>query len=88
MLACCFRQTSKRHLLPWLTDVEDELDDESPSIKTKTVSIVPLRPIPYSSKPLMLPLFLFCFWLQTYHYFCSWTAVAGSFGCHFGGFFM
>ena len=35
----------------------------------------------------MLPLFLFCFWLQVYHYFCSWTAVAGSFGCHFGGFF-
>ena len=35
----------------------------------------------------MLPLFLFCFWLQIYHYFCSWTAVAGSFGCHFGGFF-
>ena len=35
----------------------------------------------------MLPLFLFCFWLQIYHYFCSWTAVAGSFGCYFGGFF-
>ena len=35
----------------------------------------------------MLPLCLFCFWLQIYHYFCSWTAVAGSFGCHFGGFF-
>ena len=34
----------------------------------------------------MLPLFLFCFWFQTYHYFCSWTAVAGSFGCHFGFF--
>ena len=35
MLACCFRQTSKRHLLLWLTDGEDELDDESPSIKNQ-----------------------------------------------------
>ena len=34
VLACCFRQTSKRHLL-WLTDGEDELDDESPSIKNQ-----------------------------------------------------
>ena len=33
VLACCFRQTSKRHLLLWLTDGEDELDDESPRIK-------------------------------------------------------
>ena len=35
VLACCFRQTSKRHLLLWLTDGEDELDDESPSIKNQ-----------------------------------------------------
>ena len=42
MLACCFRQTSKRHLLLWLTDGGDALDDESPSIKkTETVSIFP-----------------------------------------------
>ena len=33
VLACCFRQTSKRHLLLWLTDGGDALDDESPSIK-------------------------------------------------------
>ena len=85
VLACCFRQTSKRHLL-WLTDGEDELDGESPSIKNQRWLAFPLRPIPYSSKPLMLPLFLFCFWFQIYHYFCSWTAVAGSFGCHFGVF--
>ena len=42
VLACCFRQTSKRHLLLWLTDGGDALDDESPSIKkTETVSIFP-----------------------------------------------
>ena len=42
VLACCFRQSSKRHLLLWLTYGEDELDDESPSIKKpKTVSIFP-----------------------------------------------
>ena len=35
VLACCFRQTSKRHLLLWLTAGEDELDDESPSIKNQ-----------------------------------------------------
>ena len=87
MLACCFRQTSKRHLLLWLTDGEDELDDESPSIKNQRRLAFSPSTNSYSSKPLMLPLFLFCFWLQTYHYFCSWTAVAGSFGCHFGGFF-
>ena len=29
VLACSFRQTSKRHLLLWLTDGDDELDDES-----------------------------------------------------------
>ena len=35
VLACCFRQTSKRHLLLWLTDGGDALDDESPSIKKR-----------------------------------------------------
>ena len=59
VLACCFRQTSKRHLLLWLTDGEDELDDESPSIKNQRRLAFPLRPIPYLSKPLMLPLFYF-----------------------------
>ena len=33
VLACCFRQTSKRHLLLWWTDGGDALDDESPSEK-------------------------------------------------------
>ena len=33
VLACSFRQTSKRHLLLWLTDGDDDLDDESPSAK-------------------------------------------------------
>ena len=33
VLACSFRQTSKRYLLLWLTDGDDELDDESPSAK-------------------------------------------------------
>ena len=33
VLACSFRQTSKRHLLLWLTDGDDELDDESPDAK-------------------------------------------------------
>jgi hypothetical protein len=33
VLACSFRQTSKRHLLLWLTDGDDELDDESPNAK-------------------------------------------------------
>ena len=42
VLACCFRQTSKRHLLLWLTDGEDELDDESPRIKNqRRLSISP-----------------------------------------------
>lgn len=36
VLACSFRQTRKRHLLLWLTDGEDELDDESPNAKKKT----------------------------------------------------
>ena len=35
VLACCFRQTSKRHLLLWLTDGGGALDDESPSIKKR-----------------------------------------------------
>ena len=33
MLACSFRQTSKHHLLLWLTDGDEELDDESPNAK-------------------------------------------------------
>ena len=33
VLACSFRQTSKHHSLLWLTDGDDELDDESPNAK-------------------------------------------------------
>ena len=87
VLACCFRQTSKRHLLLWLTDGGDALDDESPSIKKRRRLAFSPSTNSIFIKTLDATTASFCLWLQIYHYFCSWTAVAGSFGRHFGVFF-